>query len=185
MAYERLTSVPPQPNQRLPLAGRRQFLAAAAAAIAGAAAAGCLPLLKEKREPAPPDPDVVVTVRALERTDALLAEYAAAATRHPAFAASLRPFRKRHKAHRAELRARLPKGHPARRRGTPAASASPSPRRSGGKDAALARLVAGERKAATALVTDALDAGSTLAQVLASMSACASAHVRLLGRVQR
>lgn len=165
---------------------RRRFLAGAASAVAAiGVSAGCRPLLKQRSKPAPPDPDIAITVRALDRTDELLAAYDAVAGDREPLAAALRPFRKRHAAHRTELRARLPKGHRAKRqRAKRPSSATPSASRTAAAST-LADLRRLERHAATALVDDALDAGRTLAQVLASMSACAAAHAQLLREVDQ
>lgn len=160
---------------------RRRFLAGAASTVAAIGlSAGCRPLLKERTESAPPDPDIAITVRALKRTDELLAAYDAVADDRGRLAATLRPFRKRHEAHRSELRARLPKGHRAKR--STSATPSASPTTAAPTLADLRRL---ERRAATRLVDDALEAGRTLAQVLASMSACSAAHDQLLREVRQ
>ncbi|MQA82357.1 MAG: hypothetical protein GEV10_28500 [Streptosporangiales bacterium] len=152
-------------------------------AVAGLAAAGCRPLFRESGPPPRPDPDVVVTVRALTAEDQLLVAYAAVAERHPKLAGELAAFRKRHEAHRAALVARLPAGHLAGRTPTPSASPSPTGTTTATPSATdVADLVEAEREAAADRVTDALAAGPTLAQVLAGMGACAAAHAQLLRR---
>lgn len=152
-------------------------------AATGAAAAGCRPLFRESGPPARPDPDVVVTVRALTAEDRLLAAYTAVAERHRKLAGELAAFRKRHEAHRAALVARLPDGHPAGATPTPSASPSASASPTATPSAtSVADLVEAEREAAADRVTDALAAGPTLAQVLAGMGACAAAHAQLLRR---
>lgn len=155
---------------------RRLFLTAAGAA--GVLAAGCRPLFRQRAEPAPPDPDVTATAAALDRQQDLLAAYAAAERAHSEHAKDLRAFSKRHEAHAAALRARLPAGHPKK----PGRTASPS---ASATFAGLSDLAHAERAASKAFAAAALDASPTLAQVLASMSACCAAHVPLLRRVTR
>lgn len=165
-------------------AGRRSRRAVLLSlAVSGVAATGCRPLFRESGPTPSPDPDVVVTVRALTAEDQLLAAYAAVAERHRKLAGELAAFRKRHEAHRAELVARLPAGHPAGRTPTPSPSQSASPSPTAEPSAtSVADLVEAERAAAADRVTDALAAGPTLAQVLAGMGACAAAHAQLLRR---
>lgn len=180
---------PPAPSAT----GRRRFIALAAAGVT-TLGAGCRPPWREKSEPPEPDPDVVATAAALRRTETLLANYQAAAAAHPKLAEQLRPFEARHLEHRTQLRARLPKGHRAKKRASPkdtSASTTPSgttpsaTQDSRSSATMLTQLSAAERDAADAFATAALDAGTTLAPVLASMSACAHAHVPLLAEVHR
>lgn len=184
-----MACVPEHPRPLDATPARRRFLvgATAATAVAGLAASGCGPLFKDRSDPPPPDPDIAITVGALERVDELLTAYATVVADERHLEQVLRPFSKRHEAHRAQLRARLPKGHPARRpaTATPAADTA-TPSASGASASATAQptrfadLQPLERQAAASLLENSLTAGATLAQVLASISACCSAHIRLL-----
>lgn len=158
---------------------RRRFLTATTG-VAVVLAAGCRPLFKHQAAPARPDPDVTATERALGRQQALLAAYAAVQREHPGLASDLRAFSKRHEAHSAALRARLPAGHAAKRTATPTATPSDSTSATSPAD-----LLDAEQEATEALAAQALEASPTLAQVLASMSACSAAHVELLKQVKR
>lgn len=166
---------------------RRSVLGGVLAATVGAT--GCRLFVPGKQRPGRPDPDVVVTMRALAAEQALLDAYARVAERHGSLAKRLTAFRRRHTAHRDALHARLPVDPSGRvvtptplASATPSLSASASPAASASTLAAdsLASLVAAERAAATARVADALDASPTLAEVLASIGACEAAHVDLL-----
>ncbi|HEX6447439.1 MAG TPA: hypothetical protein VF053_20250 [Streptosporangiales bacterium] len=176
-----------------PRATRRGVLGGVVAVVAGTA--GCRILVPADQKTAAPDPDVVVTMRALAAEQALIDAYTRMAKRHRSLARRLDPFRRRHLAHRDALHARLPVDPSGRvvtptpaasgpgtatpgASATPFASASASAPARGGDS--LGSLVAAERAAATARVTDALDAGPTLAEVLASIGACEAAHADLL-----
>ncbi|MBO0829758.1 MAG: hypothetical protein J2P24_18465 [Streptosporangiales bacterium] len=155
------------------------------ATVAGAA--GCRLLVPTDQRPAPPDPDVVVTMRALAAEQALIDAYALFAERHGSLANRLAAFRRRHTAHREALHARLPVDASGRvvtptpaAPATPSASASPETSSSPRTGDSLASLVAAEHAAAEDRLADALHASPTLAEVLASIGACEAAHVELL-----
>lgn len=165
---------------------RRTVLGGVLATALGAV--GCRPFVAAQQRSAPPDPDVVVTMRALAAEQALLDAYARMAERHASLAKRLAAFRGRHTAHRDALHARLPVGPSGRvvtptpvRTATPSASRAASASPPAGDS--LASLVAAERAAATDRVADALDASPTLAEVLASIGACEAAHVDLLAEL--
>lgn len=172
------------PSARSATATRRGFLAASGTVVA---ISGCRPLFV-KDEPERPDPDVVATERALELSTALADQYADAVRRHPKLAKRLQPFKKRHEAHCAALRARLPRGNQKRHSptatptGSSSASPSPTPSTSPKKADDLRALTAAERDAVRKLTDSAVRVSPTLAEVLASISACSAAHVELLGR---
>lgn len=170
-------STPPAPT-------RRRFLLGAVSVPL--VAYGCRPLVREPVTPPREDPDVVIARRVLAAEDSLLAAYVAAGRGHRRLAGALAPFRARHRAHRAALLGRLPRVPGT----TPSFSTSPSGTVSPARTPAssvrreLHRLVRAERAAAAARVDDVLDAGPSLAELLASIGACEAAHVELLRQVE-
>lgn len=148
-------------------------------------ASGCRPFV-DAAEDEERDPDIVTVKHALAAEEDLLAAYAAASQRHPRLRESLAPFVHRHRKHRATLRARLPKRATASPSGSSGETSSPSPSRPAPRSPkrALAELVGAEHAAAAGRIDDAIGASTTLAEVLASIGACESAHAKLLHQVR-
>ncbi|GAA0834689.1 hypothetical protein ACFQVD_20675 [Streptosporangium amethystogenes subsp. fukuiense] len=153
---------------------RRALLRGGALGVAAVAAAGCA---AEERVPPVaerPDPETVLLRELIAGKERTVALYASASS------ARLVPFRRRHEAHLAELRRRLP----------PAASASatptPSPSLSGGASAggkvSVRALRDLERRAAALRARQVEGASPPLAQLIASIGACEAAHALALSR---
>ena len=114
---------------------RRVLLRGAAAGSAAViASAGC----SEQRPPAvappKPDPDTVLLRELIAGKERLIGLYRQAASAAPRLAAALRPFERRHQAHLAELRRRLPPDAQAQAGGADAQDGpdgAPSPSASG------------------------------------------------------
>ena len=170
---------------------RRAVLAAAAAlpliTVAGCKGVGAL------AAPPRPAPDVGVLTAALAQERSLIARYAAviAGPPRPRLAGLLEPVLAEHRAHLAQLQARLivPQGAPPPR---PAPSGSASrPAAAGGTghpatpQAALAGLRAAERRASASLLSQLGAAPPSLAQLLASISASEATHAASLQEAAR
>ncbi|MFD8528525.1 hypothetical protein ACFV0L_14035 [Streptosporangium canum] len=155
---------------------RRALLRGGALGVAAAAVAGCAAEEPEPLRAEPPDPETVLLRQLIAGKEQAVALYASAAS------AKLAPFGKRHEAHLAELRRRLPPD------ATPAPASpgtpSPSPSGSPGAKASVRSLQRLEQKAA-ALRPRQLDGVSpALAQLIASIGACEAAHAVALSRLR-
>ena len=145
--------------------------------VAGAlAAGGLLPLAgctstAPSPDPQPPaadaDPDAAVRADAVRRELTLLAAYDAALRAHPPQAALLRRLRAEHAEHLVALGA------------APSPSPTPSSSRRSAR-AAVGRLPAAERAAASAHARAALGASRSLASLLAALAAAEASHVEAL-----
>jgi hypothetical protein len=140
--------------------------------------AGCAASTDNAEAIAPPDPDLQlrdVVIRAERR---LLAHYDAVATAHPDLAERLTAYTARHEAHLAAVLALTPIG------GTPGGSdqsAEQSADVPADPGEAVATLRTAEQDAAAQRIEDSVAAlDFELAQTLASIAACESAHDRLL-----
>ncbi|MFJ1758002.1 DUF4439 domain-containing protein [Kitasatospora sp. NPDC088134] len=152
---------------------RRTFLALGA--FAGLALpVGCTG--GSDRPPAPQqqqDPDAVLRLRQLAATDALLADYDAAAAASPADAARLGDLREDVLQHRTALARSLPADSPSP---SPSASASATAPARG-----VAELAAAERRTAGLRLADLAAASPELARTLAAVAASGAAHAAALG----
>ncbi|WP_031163121.1 hypothetical protein [Streptosporangium roseum] len=154
---------------------RRALLRGGALGVAAVAVAGCAAEEPEPLRAEPPDPETVLLRQLIAGKEQTVALYASTAS------AKLAPFGKRHEAHLAELRRRLPPD------ATPAPASpgapSPSPSGSPGAKASVRSLQRLEQRAA-ALRPRQLDGVSpALAQLIASIGACEAAHAVALSRL--
>ena len=181
---------------------RRVLLRGAAAGSAAViVSAGCSEQRPPAVAPAKPDPDTVLLGELIADKERLIALYRQAATATPRLAETLAPFERRHQAHLAELRRRLPPGASAQAGGTDGQDGPPSPDASaagGGSTVATAgpgdgspepspsasprtvtvtRLRAAERAAAASRPKQLATASPALAQLVACIGACEAAHV--------
>ncbi|WP_230880815.1 hypothetical protein [Planomonospora sp. ID91781] len=157
---------------------RRALLRSGALGAAAATLAGCA---GEEPGPAPappPDPETVLLRQLIEEKERTVALYAALPSRR------LAPFRRRHEAHLAELRRRLPAGNvpepavPASPSAAPSVSGSPSP----GPAPSLRKLRDLERRAAALRPRQTEGVSPALAQLIACIGACEAAHAAALPR---
>ncbi len=165
-------------DQREEPPSRRSVLAGAGAL----ALTGCLPSVDGT--PPRPDPDLRLRTRVATEVRELVSAYAAAAAAFPALEQRLAPLAAEHRAHVAALRG--PVADPATAATTPSApgptSASPPPPVVPTSPAGTLEWLAGlERTAADRRTRQLLRAGPDLARLLASLAACETTHVRLLG----
>ncbi|WP_220182758.1 hypothetical protein [Sphaerisporangium album] len=163
---------------------RRAVLRGTAAGAVAAAVAGCSTgrEVTSPSTPAPPDPETVLVTKVIADKERIVALYRQAAAPGSKAAAALLPFQRRHEAHIAELRRRLPRTP---RPATPAPSA-PTPSASGSASSgkvSIGRLREAERKAAATRPRQIGDVSPALAQLLACIGACEAAHVAALARV--
>lgn len=169
---------------------RRLVLRTAGGAIGGtvggvAAAglvAGCSSRTAEPRRPKPPDPQTVLLRSLIAGKEQMIELYQRAALSQARLAGALEPFRQRHVAHLAALRALLPKeaaATPSVSGLSPTVSASPS-----AEGVSLSGLRDAERKASAARPAQTAGASPALAQLLVSVGACEAVHVVALGRVR-
>jgi hypothetical protein len=118
-----------------------------------------------------------VLLRAVTAEQDLIWIYAKVMSAYSGLAATLAPLRAEHAAHLGQLRARViePPGKqaPATVPERPAVAATPA--------AALAQLRAAEQAAVTAQMNRLAAAPASLAQLYASIAACESTHVSVLG----
>ncbi|GII86418.1 hypothetical protein Ssi03_44080 [Sphaerisporangium siamense] len=182
-------------RQRAVAVSRRAVLSGTAAGAVAAAVAGCSTGQRAATppRPLPPDPETVLLTEVIADKERIVALYRGAAPPGSRNAAVLLGFQRRHEAHLAELRRRLPRSPvpatptPA----TPSPSGSPpvpSSSSSGsdsGSDAtvSIGRLREAERKAAAARPRQIGGVSPALAQLLACIGACEAAHVAALARV--
>ncbi len=128
--------------------------------------------------------DVAILRRVILAEEAFVELYAAVRRQHPNLAGGIQPLAAHHHKHLEELRQRL-------RVRIPDSSASPTtatratPRATAPTSPSIAREALGsaEREAATARVTDLTHATPALAQLLASLGACAAAHAHMLSEM--
>ncbi|MFC3981475.1 hypothetical protein [Streptosporangium jomthongense] len=168
---------------------RRSLLRGGALGVAAVTVAGCAtgrPVSSPSPTAEQPDPEIMLIRQLITGKERTIALYSSAASDR------LTPFRRRHEAHLAELRRRLPResapvspsasGAPA----TPAASASPGVSETAGPDSRKAVSVRSLRdmeRESAALRPRQLDGVSpALAQLIASMGACEAAHALALSR---
>ncbi|MEU4831904.1 hypothetical protein [Streptosporangium sp. NPDC023615] len=167
---------------------RRVLLRGGALGVAVAATAGCAtgkPAPPAAERAVPPDPETVLLGELIADKERVVALYASATSER------LTPFRRRHEAHLAELRRRLPPAAATGSAGSSPAtgpSATPSGASSPTGDAArpqgpsLRSLRELERRAAALRVRQVERASPPLAQLIASIGACEAAHALALPR---
>ncbi|HEY1920097.1 MAG TPA: hypothetical protein VGH27_31380 [Streptosporangiaceae bacterium] len=116
-------------------------------------------------------------LRAVTAEQDLIWIYAKVMSAYSALGATLAPLRAEHEAHLARLRTRVvePPGWQA------PPTVTPRPLIAGTKAAALAQLRAAEQAAVTAQMDRLAAAPASLAQLYASIAACESTHVSVLG----
>lgn len=165
----------------------RDTAAGAAAAAVAMTAAGCAEEPEHQRAE-PPDPETVLLRQLIADKERIIGLYASASS------AKLLPFRRRHEAHLAELRRRLPPAArgagasaPPAPSGDAAAPPGPSETSASGTPApepraSLRSLRTAERQAAGSRPRQAEGASPALAQLVASIGACEAAHAVALGR---
>jgi hypothetical protein len=159
---------------------RRAMLCGTAAGAVAVAVAGCSGQQAAPQAPRPPDPETVLLTKVIADKEQVLALYRQAARQGTGLAAKLLPFERRHEAHLAELRRRLPS--------SPApTAASPTPSVSAGSPPGVARVSVGrlrelERKAAASRPRQIGGVSPALAQLLACIGACEAAHAAALAR---
>ncbi|MEV4746892.1 hypothetical protein AB0K21_11035 [Streptosporangium sp. NPDC049248] len=146
-------------------------LGAAAVAAAGCAAEERVPPVAER-----PDPETVLLRELIAGKERTVALYASASS------ARLVPFRRRHEAHLAELRRRLPPAASASASATPTPSPSLSGGASAGGKVSVRALHDLERRAAALRARQVEGASPPLAQLIASIGACEAAHALALSR---
>ncbi|MFF0249383.1 hypothetical protein [Streptosporangium sandarakinum] len=166
----------------------RDTAVGAAAATVAATVGGCAAEEPEHQRAEPPDPDTVLLRQLIADKERIIGLYASAPS------AKLLPFKRRHEAHLAELRRRLPpaargagaSATPGPSGGAAAPSAPSAPSASGTPApeprASLRSLRAAERKAADSRPRQAEGASPALAQLVASIGACEAAHAVALAR---
>ncbi|GAB2462159.1 hypothetical protein GCM10027187_32820 [Streptosporangium sandarakinum] len=163
----------------------RDTAVGAAAATVAATVGGCAAEKPEHQRAEPPDPDTVLLRQLIADKERIIGLYASAPS------AKLLPFKRRHEAHLAELRRRLPPAaRGARASATPGPSggaAAPSAPSASGTPApepraSLRSLRAAERKAADSRPRQVEGASPALAQLVASIGACEAAHAVALAR---
>ncbi len=152
---------------------RRALLAAAPALLLAAACTADEP--GPAPRPAPVDPDDALRDAAAARERSLLAEYDAVLTARPGLAGRLAAVRGHHAEHLAALLGAAASAPPSPSPSAPAAVAPAVPPPADDA-AALARLVAAERAAGDGHAADCLRASTSLAPVLASLSASELSH---------
>ncbi|MEV6986222.1 hypothetical protein AB0M95_33865 [Sphaerisporangium sp. NPDC051017] len=166
---------------------RRAVLRGTAAGAVAAAVAGCSTGQNghggtAPSGPATPDPETVLVTKVIADKERIVALYRQAAAPGSKAAAVLLPFQRRHEAHIAELRRRLPRSPmpatPTPSGPTPSPTGSASP----GK-ISIGRLREAERKAAATRPRQIGDVSPALAQLLACIGACEAAHAAALARV--
>jgi len=118
-----------------------------------------------------------VLLHAVTAEQNLIVIYAEVMSEYSGLAATLAPLRAEHEAHLAQLRARVvePPGKQVHE------TVTARPPITGTKSAALAQLRAAERAAVTAQMDHLAAAPASLAQLYASIAACESTHVSVLG----
>ncbi|GII60536.1 hypothetical protein Skr01_06210 [Sphaerisporangium krabiense] len=177
-------------RQRAVAVSRRAVLRGTAAGAAAAAVAGCSTGQRAATppRPLPPDPETVLLTEVIADKERIVALYRRAAEPGSRNAAVLLGFQRRHEAHLAELRRRLPR---------PAAPSTPAPSPSGsppvpspsssssepGEKVSIGRLREAERRSAAARPRQIGGVSPALAQLLACIGACEAAHVVALARV--
>ncbi len=163
-------------------AGPARRVVLAASAALPLLLAGCKGLAVLGAPPAPPA-GVALLQDAISAEQLMIARYEASIRAlggsAPDLLPVLRPLLAQHRAHLAQLRSRLviPAGAAA------AASPAPAPRPSAvpaGPGQAVEFLQAAERAAAARLLRQLLTAPPSLAQLMASISACEATHVPVL-----
>lgn len=122
-----------------------------------------------------------VLLHAVAAEQNLIWIYAKVMSAYSGLAAALAPLRAEHEAHLAQLRARViePPGKQPTANATATATARPAV--AAPQAAALAQLRAAERAAVTAQMNRLAAAPASLAQLYASIAACESTHVSVLG----
>ncbi|MFC6084428.1 hypothetical protein [Sphaerisporangium aureirubrum] len=162
---------------------RRAVLRGTAAGAAVVAAAGCSAPPPAPPKPAPPDPETVLLTKVIAAKEEMIALYRRAAASGGDRAAELQPFQRRHEAHLAELRRRLPpRPSPAASSPAPSLSPSPSPSTQGAR-VPVSRLRQLEREAAATRPRQIDGVSPSLAQLLSCIGACEAAHAVALARV--
>lgn len=163
----------------------RRAVLAASAAVVPLLIAGCRGV-QVLGSPPPPAPDVRLLRAAITAELQMIARYHAAisaAAGNSAVTARLMGLRAEHEQHLAQLRSRLivPAGS-AQSPGQVAASPA-----SAGLDlhGTLGTLAAAEQAASLRLATDLLTVPPSLAQLMASISACEATHVPVLDQLGR
>jgi hypothetical protein len=128
---------------------------------------------------APPHPSqqTQVLLRAVTAEQNMIWIYAKVMSAYSGLAATLAPLRAEHEAHLAQLRARVVE--PPGKQAAPTVTARPLI--AGPQAAALAQLRAAEQAAVTAQMDRLAAAPASLAQLYASIAACESTHVSVLG----
>ena len=158
-------------------ATRRRVLAAAAATLP-LVAAGCKGV-GALGTPPKPAPDVAVVRDAITVENSLITRYVAVLAAMPGLAGQLRPLLAQHQEHLARLRGRLilPTAQPTPPTARRSVAAGPVPGTAAG---AVAYLRDAENAAAAALLAHLDEAPSSLAQLLASISASEATHALIL-----
>lgn len=166
------------PAASLRTLSRRALIAGTLAAVAAPAVlGGC------SAEPAStaPTPDETALDFAVASAEALLAEYSATTSAHPALASRLDPLAADHREHIAVLGADPSPTPSAKGSSSPTPIPTPAVAIPAEPAAAVAALAASETAAATALTTRLGPIDADLARTLASVSACRTAHAADLG----
>jgi hypothetical protein len=164
---------------------RRSVLAASLAVLPAAgsllATAACGTSAAAKPAARPPSSVEILTAAIAAKKD-MITLYKAVVAAYPSLATRLEPLLRDNEAHLAELQRRLihpaPASMPARATGRP--SAKPSPPVPAGRAAALAALRSAEASAAAAHAEQLQTVTPSLAQLLASISACEATHAAAL-----
>ncbi len=162
-------------------ATRRSVLAASLAVLPVSAPllapAACGSSAAAKPAARPPSGVAILTAAIAAKKD-MIALYKAVAAAHPSLATRLDPLLRDNEAHLAELQRRLI--HPVPAHATASPSARPSPPIPSGRVAALAALHSAEAAAAAVHAWQLRTAVPSLAQLLASISACEATHAAAL-----
>ncbi len=123
-----------------------------------------------------------VLLQAVTAEQDLISIYANVMSAYSGLAAELGPLRAEHQAHLAQLRARIIEPPGSQPTGSqPTGTVTARPHVAGTQGAALAQLRAAEQAAITAHMDRLAAAPASLAQLYASIAACESTHVSVLG----
>ncbi|MER5521387.1 hypothetical protein [Streptomyces sp. NPDC002763] len=170
--------MPFPPPSRTPWGVRRRSLIVSAASAA--VLAGCSAAPDSKASGGSTSVSARARARAARDSEALLRQYDAVLTAHPALAERLRPLRAQVAAHAAAFTEDASGGGTATGSPSATASTSASPEVPADERSALAALAAAERGLADRRARELLDMPGELARLLAGVSAAGSAHAYLL-----
>lgn len=160
---------------------RRAVLRGTAAGAVAMTAAGCSAAETTPPAPPAPDPETVLLTKVIAGKEEMVALYRQAAGSSTELAASLGPFQRRHEAHLAALRRRLPPS-PASGPGSATPRTPSSSPTAAAVKVTVGRLRDLERRAAATRPRQIAGVSPSLAQLLACIGACEAANAVALTR---